>query len=77
MDYYKEISVSRDRLVEIIHELNFECPISEDYIRSIAEAVVDDVAQDIWETADRDFWNDDDVRLAFGRALMKRIGIGF
>lgn len=49
--------------------------ISSDYAPVIINALADDVAQDVWETADRENFNDDDVRMAVGRVLMKRLGI--
>jgi len=36
---------------------------------------VEEIAQDIYETADREYWSADDVRLAFGRVLCKHLGI--
>ena len=38
-------------------------------------AICDEVAQDVWDCADRENFNDDDVRLAVGRVLMKKLGI--
>lgn len=48
--------------------------ISDDYSRYIFDAIEEEVAQDIKECAAEEF-NDDDVRLAVGRVLMKRLGI--
>ena len=48
--------------------------ISTDYSERIANAIAAEVADDIIETASPD-WNDDDLRLAVGRVLCKRLGI--
>lgn len=45
-----------------------------DSAKRIANEIVLDVAQDISETADRQF-NESDVRLAIGRVLEKRLDI--
>ena len=37
--------------------------------------ICEDVAQDVWDTADRETYNEDDVRFAVGRVLRKRLGI--
>ena len=75
VSYCRLLEINPDYLVEIIHDLNIDGPISQDYIRPIAESIVEDVAQDIYETADRKDWNDDDVRLAVGRVLCKKLNI--
>ena len=76
ISYCRELGISQDYMVDIICDMNEPAgPISRDYIRHIAEAVVEDVAEDVYETADGENWGDDDVRLAFGRVLMKRLGI--
>lgn len=40
----------------------------------ITSIILLDVAQDISETADKEY-NDSDVRLAVGRAILKKLGI--
>lgn len=45
-----------------------------DNASKVANDIVLGVANDISETADRDF-NDSDVRLAIGRVLVKKLGI--
>ena len=74
---YKGIGTSKDYLVELIgaYEDSLLGGISRDYSKSIAEAIADDVARDVHETADHEDWNIDDVRLAVGRVLCKRLGI--
>lgn len=56
-------------------ELFLRQSISSDYTRSIAESILEDVKEDIECSADEDF-NEDDIRLAIGRVLMDRLGIG-
>lgn len=41
---------------------------------SVSDLILDDVVNDVKETADGDF-NDADVRIAICRVLMKRLGI--
>ena len=48
--------------------------MTSDSAKRIANEIVLDVAQDISETADRQF-NESDVRLAIGRVLEKRLDI--
>jgi hypothetical protein len=49
--------------------------ISDDYSRAIFDAIAEDVAQDILECTTREDYNDDDVRLAVSRVLVKKLGI--
>lgn len=74
---YNEIGTSKDYLVELIgaYEDSLLGGISRDYSKSIAEAIADDVARDVHETADHEDWCIDDVRLAVGRVLCKRLNI--
>ena len=74
---YKVIGTSKGYLVELIgaYEDSLLGGISRDYSKSIAEAIADDVARDIHETADHEDWDIDDVRLAVGRVLCKRLNI--
>jgi hypothetical protein len=39
----------------------------------IADALEDDVARDIEETADKDKWNSSDIEIAMTRVLLKRV----
>lgn len=75
VSYCRLLKINADYLVDMIHDMNIDGPISDDYIRPIAEKIVEDVAQDIYETADREEWNSDDVRLAVGRVLCKKLKI--
>jgi hypothetical protein len=75
VSYCRLLEISPDYLVDMIQDMNINGPISQDYIRPIAETIVEDVAQDIYESADREEWDCDDVRMAVGRVLSKRLGI--
>jgi len=50
--------------------------ISDDYIGRIIDNILDDVAEDIDTTADKNY-NNDDVRLAIGRILIEKLGIDY
>lgn len=73
--YCKLLGVEQKHIVDIICEIGINGAISNDYLRPIAEKIVEDVAQDIYESADAENWNDDDVRLAVGRVLCKKLRI--
>lgn len=45
----------------------------QDYGGRILEVIKDDVVADVEECADEE-WSDDDVRMAIGRAISKRLG---
>lgn len=77
MNNYKKLGTTKAEIIDGIRTLNLNGPISDDYIGHIAEAVADDVVRDLWETADHEYWNDDDLRLAFGRVLMDKLGIEY
>lgn len=48
--------------------------ISEEYLNDICHAIRDDV---LWEVkaTENGAWSDDDIKLAVGRVLMKRLGL--
>jgi hypothetical protein len=52
------------------HFLNF---MDSEDAGKIADALQDDVARDIEETADKDNWNSSDVEIAMTRVLLKRV----
>lgn len=74
---YNDLGVSADELADMIceQENGVNGAISRDYSKSIADAIADAVARDIHETADHEDWGMDDVRLAVGRVLCKRLHI--
>ena len=46
--------------------------VGNDYVQLVADSILDDVAADIAVAADEDY-NSDDVRMAVGRVLCKRL----
>lgn len=74
---YNDLGVSAEYISAIIcdKENGAEGSISRDYSKFIADAIADDVARDIHECADHEDWDMDDVRLAVGRVLCKRLNI--
>ena len=64
----------RERIVASVVSMERGGAIGCDYVRRIAEACADEVAEDVSVAADPQRWNDDDVRMAFGRVLARRIG---
>ena len=75
VSYCQLLGTTPEYIVDTIYDLNFNGLISANYIKQIAYKIAEDVAQDIYETADREDWNCDDVRLAFGRVLCKKLKI--
>lgn len=52
--------------------------ISDDYINSIIDNIIEDVVSDVKETsgyAEDGHFNTDDIKLAVGRVLIDRLGI--
>ena len=45
------------------------------YSDKILDIIIDDVVSDVEETAAPENWTEDDVRLAIGRVLCKRLGL--
>jgi len=72
----KNLGVHPDYIVDIIIAMNAKGCISSDYIRGIAENCIDGIVDDLIECADPDDWNEDDIRLAFGRVLTDKLDIG-
>jgi len=66
---------STSKIKEVLLGMKDVKQISDEYWRSIAESIADDVVEDVQETADPDEWNEDDIRLAIGRVLCDRLGI--
>ena len=48
--------------------------VGNDYVQLVADSILDDVAADIAAAADEDY-NSDDVRMAVGRVLCKRLNV--
>lgn len=79
---YKELgflspSSGREYIADLVadKENGTDGAISHDYSRNIAFALSDDIACDLHASADHEDWSMDDVRLAFGRVLCKRLNI--
>lgn len=51
--------------------------VSDDYVNDIYREIKDDVIGDVMETSDYagGNWNDDDIKLAVGRVLLRRMGV--
>lgn len=75
ISYCRLLEINPDYLVGLICDLGREGAIGGDYLKQIAEEIVEDVAEDIYETADNVDWSVDDVRLAVGRVLCRRLRI--
>lgn len=80
MEIYKGLGIGyskREYIADLIAEKEngMEGAISRDYSRDIAYALSDDIARDLWECADHEDWDIDDVRLAFGRVLCAKLGV--
>ena len=73
--YCRLLEINPDYLVDIMRCMNIDGLVSEDYIIPIAEKIVEDVAQDIYESADQYDWSEDDVRLAVGRVLCRKLKV--
>ena len=50
-----------------------ESCVSSSYAQKILDEIIDNVVNDVDETADPTEWNDDDVRLAAGRAILAKL----
>ena len=73
---YSGLNVDRESLIREIESMNgYAGVISLDYLRKIVPEIADDVAEDIYVSADLDTWSDDDIRLAVGRVLCNRLGL--
>ena len=80
---YKDLTFSspeegRDCFADAIaaFENGVDGAIPREYSRNIGYALADDIARDIHESADHSEWNYDDMRLAFGRVLCAKLGVG-
>ena len=67
--------IDKDEAMFSVYHL-LEKTVTRDYATNIAESIIDDVVEDLSESADITDWNDDDVRYAIGRVLCKKLGIG-
>ncbi len=51
--------------------------VSEDYLEKIADAIYEDVKEDIMTASDYPHYSEDDIRMAIGRVLVRRLGIEY
>lgn len=74
----KDLGTSKDYIIACFYDMAATStgPISVDYISGIAENCYEDILRDLWECADHEDWCNDDLRLALGRALTNKLGIG-
>lgn len=59
-------------------ERELKSAISDDYLYDICRAIRDEVLWDVTETSawsENRTWSDDDIKLAVGRVLMKKLGL--
>lgn len=57
-------------------ERNLKSAISDDYVYDIRRAILDEVVANVAETSafkENGTWNDNDIKLAVGRVLMKKL----
>lgn len=68
--------IDKDEAMFSVYNL-LDKTVTRDYATSIAESIIDDVVEDLSESADVADWDDDDVRYAIGRVLCKKLGVGY
>lgn len=64
-------------IAEIIKSL-LKITVGDDYVENIFDSVFEDVKEDVFTSSDYQnsgAFNDDDVRMAIGRVLSKRLGV--
>lgn len=64
--------LKRKEISDILYPILENC-VSSSYAQSILDEIIDYVVKDVDETADPTEWNDDDVRLAAGRAILAKL----
>lgn len=65
-------AIKRRDVANVLYMLLENC-VSSSYAQIIFDEIIDQVVDDVCESADPVEWNDDDVRLACGRVLMNRL----
>lgn len=66
----------KDNIRELMFSL-LKKSISDDYVGYIIDNILDDVVNDVKETADPEEWNEDDIKLAIGRVILDKIGADY
>lgn len=51
--------------------------VSEDYLEKVADAIYEDVKEDVMSASDYPHYCEDDIRVAIGKVLVKKIGIEY
>lgn len=76
-EIYKKLDVTPSDINHFARFANDTCVtlIPDEYFTKIVDAIKDDIVQDIYETADHENWNSDDLGLAIGRVLCTKLGI--
>jgi hypothetical protein len=61
--------------INIINEIRniLSLSVGNDYVEYILNSIMEDVIEDIKETADEEY-SDDDIRFAIGRVICKKFG---
>lgn len=77
IDDVEELQSEKQKQIYAMIVKSLQNAISSDYINTVAEHILDDVVEDVEECADKDDWNEDDVRLAVGRVFIKKMGVDF
>ena len=78
---WPRIMTRKERLEEDVRyflERNLKSAISDDYVYDIRSKIQDDVVLDVMETSaygEDGTWNDDDIKLAVGRVLLRKMGV--
>lgn len=49
--------------------------LTDNYVNYVLDEIIDDIVDDVKECADPIEWNEDDVRLAVGRAFMLKLNL--
>lgn len=71
---FERLGIEKDDFSAVVRQ-SLENGISSEYSAILAERICIDVAWDVYEAADPSEWNDSDVRLGIGRAILKGLGV--
>ena len=69
----KEIMTKQEK--DFIYRVFTYCFCWTDDVQKLFDSMIDDVYEDIMETADHDNWHSGDVQIAIRRVLFERLGI--
>lgn len=67
--------INRGYVRQVLDEIWHDRPVSDEYWGRISDSILEEVCENVEETADKEEWNEDDVRLAVGRVLCDKLGI--